>query len=84
MACGYVAYIDEAGDDGLYSPMRPDAPQVLRNGSSCRQSLRDDLALGLGVHWALAQPMSAARLNRPSLSDPAMSQKCQGTKPLAR
>jgi hypothetical protein len=26
MACGYVAYIDEAGDDGLYSPMRPDEP----------------------------------------------------------
>lgn len=26
MAVGYVAYIDEAGDDGLYSPMRPDNP----------------------------------------------------------
>jgi hypothetical protein len=23
---GYIAYIDEAGDDGLYSPMRPEAP----------------------------------------------------------
>jgi hypothetical protein len=26
MTLGYVAYIDEAGDDGLYSPLRPNHP----------------------------------------------------------